>query len=216
MMEPNAKFIEVYWKYRRREIASIREFGIALGKCDYFHRGIYARAEKYEASDEYREELEKQIAANPFLRGAITNGECFNEPTRGRKTEKGITEEFKKAYWAYESYLISPDMACEMVGYSKNWFHKISLRYERSTDYAKDLAAHNIQDRPSRTNALPKDFKDNMNLTDKELAAKYKIPTCVIPRMRIKSSRSVWDAINQYSSYRVPGFRKNRTREVVI
>ena len=105
--------------------------GIALGKCDYFHRGIYARAEKYEASDEYREELEKQIAANPFLRGAITNGECFNEPTRGRKTEKGITEEFKKAYWAYESYLVSPDMACEMVGYSKNWFHKISLRYNK-------------------------------------------------------------------------------------
>ncbi len=196
------KFIDAYWKFRRREITSMREFGIYLGHCEYYHKCIYAYSKEYEASDEYKIELEKQLKKNPYLRGTISDRACFNEKSRGRKGEKGITDKFKEVYWDYENYKISPIEAYELTGYSKNWFHKVSLDYEKSPYYKDDIKKHpEVMKKPERTQAVPIDFKkDAMTMTDEELSVKYNYHICKVQRLRLKTNRkAVWDAIKENS-----------------
>lgn len=196
----STKFIEAYWKFRNREITSLREFGTYLGHCSYYHKCIYKFSEEYESRPEYEEELKRQLKKNPYLRGTITDRSCFNEKSRGRKGEKGITDAFKKVYWRYENYEISPKEACELTGYSKNWFHKVAVDYEKSPYYEKDLRKNkSVIDKPSRTMAVPPEFKADVNtMTNEELAAKYGICELSVERLKKKmDKKAVWAAIGE-------------------
>lgn len=199
----DAKFIEAYWKFRNREISSLREFGVYLGHCSYYHKCIYKFSEEYENSPEYKKDLEEHLKKNPYMRGAITDKSCFNEKSRGRKGEKGITESFKEVYWKYENYEISPKEAYKLLGYSKNWFHKIAIDYETSPYYEEDLKNHqSVISKPSRTMAVPVEFREDMNkMTNEELAEKYKICQLSVDRLKKKTDRkAVWKAIAEMKS----------------
>ena len=192
------KFIEAYWKFRNREISSLREFGTYLGHCSYYHKCIYKFSEEYEGSPEYEKALKEQLKKNPNLRGTITDKSCFKEKSRGRKGIKGVTEQFKEVYWRYENYEISPKEACELTGYSKNWFHKTAVDYEKTVDYEKDLKKHkSVLKKPSRTMVVPEGFReDSTVLTDEELSKKYHICLLNVGRLKMKmDKKAVWKAI---------------------
>jgi len=192
------KFKEAYWKFRNREITSLREFGVYLGHSNYYHKCIYKFSEEYEKSPEYKEDLAEHLKENPYMRGEITDKTCFNEKSRGRKGIKGITEKFKETYWRYENYEISPSEAYEITGYSKNWFHKTSMEYEATPQYEEELKAHpSVLSKPSRSRPVPDGFKIDMKtMTDRQLADKYGICITGIKRLKKKTDRKeVWKEI---------------------
>lgn len=192
------RFKEAYWKFRNREIVSMREMGIFLGHSAYYHKCIYKFSEEYEKSPEYQEDLKKHMDENPYMRGSITDKKCFKEKSRGRRGEKGITDAFKEVYWRYENYEISPQEAFLASGYSKNWFHKVSLDYEASPYYEAELLQHpSVMDKPHRTRAVPEGFREDMGvLTDAQLCEKYRICQAGVNRMRLKTDKkNVWKFI---------------------
>jgi len=196
------KFIEAYWLFRTRKISSLREMGKYLGHSEYYHKSIYSKAKKYEESKEYQTELKKRLKEDKNIRGAISTKECFNEKSRGRKREKGITDEFKKAYWDYENYLITPQQAYTRIGYSKNWFYKIAKLYEESEEFKQDIKAQKgIQKKPCRVQIIPKGFADDSKtMTVKELSKKYNLIEIQVKRLILKlDKKNIWKCIKEYS-----------------
>lgn len=197
----DSKFKEAYWLFRTHKISSLREMGSYLGHSKYYHKGIYAKAAEYESSKEYKEDLKKYKDAT--LRGTISDKEFLKEPSRGRKRKKGITDEFKKIYWQYENYEISPVTAYEKTGYSKNWFYKIAKSYEQSKEFKEDIKKQKgIEKKPCRIQTIPDGFKeDSINMPLKELSEKYELPEIQCKRLILKlDKKNIWKCIKEYST----------------
>ena len=196
----DSKFKEAYWLFRTHKISSLREMGSYMGHSKYYHKGIYAKAAIYESSPEYKEDLKKYQGQT--LRGEISNKDFLKEPSRGRKRKKGITDEFKKIYWQYENYEISPTTAFEKTGYSKNWFYKIAKAYEKTTEFENDLKNQkDIDKKPCRVQIIPTGFKEDSNtMTLIDLSKKYKLPQIQCKRLILKlDKKNIWKCIKQYS-----------------
>lgn len=195
----NEKFIEAYWKFRTNEITSMSEIGTYLGHSNYYHKVIYKLAREYENSDEYKNSLKdykKQYGKN--LRGSISDKKCFEKTTRGRKRKKVIDNTFKKVYWEYEQYLISPAAVCSALNFSKNWFYKLAKEYEESEEYLKDIKLQTgVEKKPSRCRPLPDGFmKDSENMTSKQLSREYNIPEVICKRLILKTNKkTIWKFI---------------------
>lgn len=197
----NEKFIDAYWKFRTNEITSMSEMGTYLGHSNYYHKVIYKLAREYESMEEYKnslKEYKKQYGKK--LRGAISDKKCFEKTTRGRKRKKVINNDFKKVYWEYEQFLISPTAACSALNFSKNWFYKLAKEYEESDEYLKDIKLQQgVEKKPSRCRPIPDNFMENKKvMTVKQLSKEYNIPEIICKRLILKTNKkTIWKFISE-------------------
>ena len=183
------KFVEAYWLFQTDKLNSFREMGKYMGHSEYYHKGIYAK---------YKEDKKKY--KNIKLRGTISDKKCFEKKSRGRTRKKGISEEFKQAYWDYENYRISVIEAYTRINYSKNWFYNIAKSYEKTDEYNNDIKNQkNISLKPCRVLVLPEGYKkDSETMSTKELSKKYNLNEIQCKRLLLKfDKKNIWKCIKE-------------------
>lgn len=156
----NARSIKEYYK-------AFRKYGIGVLIPDYTKENGLNEYSTCDFSFNYLPQSEQNRAYD--LIENITDDDIPHK--QGRKGSE-YSLNFRTAFWLYELFKISEDMAVLMSGYSKNGFHMKADNYEQTVSYKNELITmdkkFHISCLIKRNRPVPKNFEKLINYKEKK------------------------------------------------